>query len=191
MKFLLIAVDGLDVERIMAWPKLENFRLLLEYGCYGRLPTHMPPMAPAGLCLAAGQDPGYLGLYTEASHTLPADPLLWELITAQGGTAVLLGLPPAWRRPNFTGHWQTQAAADPFTACRQQFATARHWLETVTWDYFHLYDDGLSRLSRQLGPEDATVMAYYQALDAEIGSLLPLLDEETAVLLLSTHSIIP
>jgi predicted AlkP superfamily phosphohydrolase/phosphomutase len=83
----------------------------------------------------------------------------------------------------------------------KHFANVRHWLQHAEWDYFHFVEIGLDRLQHgfwkfhdprhvlhEPGNEFADVIRkYYRYLDAEIGSLLELLDDETVVVVASDH----
>ena len=84
---------------------------------------------------------------------------------------------------------------------RKHFSIVRHYLQSSEWDYFHFVEMGLDRLQhgfwRFHDPSHAlysepnryqtTITDYYRYLDEEIGALLELLDDETAVLVLSDH----
>jgi predicted AlkP superfamily phosphohydrolase/phosphomutase len=88
-----------------------------------------------------------------------------------------------------------------FSMSRKQFAVLRRLIQRGEWDYLQFVDIGLDRVQHGFWqyhdpthrdyvaghPLDSVVRDYYRHLDEEIGSVLELLDEETAVLLVSDH----
>jgi predicted AlkP superfamily phosphohydrolase/phosphomutase len=84
---------------------------------------------------------------------------------------------------------------------RQHFQVVRHVMQTTEWDYLQFVEIGLDRMHHGFwkfqdaqhrhhvpgNPYRQVIRDYYRCLDAEIGSLLELLDDETAVLVLSDH----
>jgi predicted AlkP superfamily phosphohydrolase/phosphomutase len=84
---------------------------------------------------------------------------------------------------------------------RKHFEVIRYLMETVDWDYFQFVEIGLDRvhhgfwkhhdpLHRQHDPDSpfrSVVWDYYKYLDQEIGSILELIEEDTAVLVVSDH----
>jgi predicted AlkP superfamily phosphohydrolase/phosphomutase len=84
---------------------------------------------------------------------------------------------------------------------RKQFQVVRHFLARGGWDYFQFVDIGLDRIHHGFwqyrdplhvlhepdNPYREVVGDYYLHLDAEIGSLLELVDNETLVLVASDH----
>lgn len=83
----------------------------------------------------------------------------------------------------------------------KHFEVVRHLLRSTGWDYFHFVEIGLDRiqhgfwkhhdpLHRQHDPESPyrnVIRDYYRHLDAHIGQLLEMLDEETIVAVVSDH----
>ena len=64
MKILVIGLDCAAPELLLGDERLENFRRLMDAGCYGRLESIIPPITvPAWMCMATSQDPGSLGVY--------------------------------------------------------------------------------------------------------------------------------
>jgi len=64
MKILVIGLDGAAPELLFGDERLTNVRRLMEWGCYGRLESIIPPITvPAWMCMATSQDPGSLGVY--------------------------------------------------------------------------------------------------------------------------------
>lgn len=84
---------------------------------------------------------------------------------------------------------------------RQHFQVVRHILQTTSWDFLHFVEIGLDRMQHGFwkyhdpqhrlyepnNPYQDVIREYYRYLDEEIGAVLELLDEETAVLVLSDH----
>lgn len=88
-----------------------------------------------------------------------------------------------------------------YTMSRKHFAVVRHFLQDSQWDFFQFVEIGLDRIQHgfwkfhdphhvlhQPGSPYADVIRdYYVYLDHEIGTLLELLDDETAILVVSDH----
>jgi predicted AlkP superfamily phosphohydrolase/phosphomutase len=88
-----------------------------------------------------------------------------------------------------------------YTMSRKHFEVVRHYLQASEWDYFQFVEIGLDRLQHGfwkfhdpqhvLHPSDNpypdVIRDYYLYLDHEVGTLLELLDEDTAVLVVSGH----
>ena len=84
---------------------------------------------------------------------------------------------------------------------RKHFEVIRYLMTTIDWDYFHFVEIGLDRihhgfwkyhdpLHRQHEPGSrfaSVVSDYYLYLDEEIGRLLEMLEDDTAVLVVSDH----
>src|SRR5262249_23088866 len=64
MKILIIGIDGLSLERIVADERLDNFRRFMDAGVFGKLQSVLPATPiPAWLSMMSSQDPGSLGVY--------------------------------------------------------------------------------------------------------------------------------
>ncbi|HWP48979.1 MAG TPA: alkaline phosphatase family protein [Candidatus Limnocylindrales bacterium] len=112
MKILVIGLDGATPEVLFGDERLDNFRRLMEAGCYGRLETVIPPhRIPAWMCMATGQDPGSLGTWglqkpTDSSPnnlepvtSKPiSEPSIWNQIAREGKRTCLIGV-PLWDPP--------------------------------------------------------------------------------------------
>lgn len=85
---------------------------------------------------------------------------------------------------------------------KKRFELIRHMIETKDWDYFEFVEIGLDRIHHAFWKYfDEThhlhekckysrvIPDYYKLLDREIGKTLKLLDENTAVLIVSDHGI--
>jgi predicted AlkP superfamily phosphohydrolase/phosphomutase len=84
---------------------------------------------------------------------------------------------------------------------RKHFQVIRHFMKNTEWDYFQFVEIGLDRvhhgfwkyhdaqhvLHEPNSPHLNVIRDYYKYLDDEIGSLLELIDDETAVLVVSDH----
>lgn len=87
----------------------------------------------------------------------------------------------------------------------KHFAVVRHLMKNAEWDLFQFVEIGLDRIHhgfwkhhdprhRQHDPASSyrdVVVEYYRYLDREIASVLELLDDDTAVLVLSDHGARP
>jgi len=92
-----------------------------------------------------------------------------------------------------------------YTMSRKQFAVVRHLLQRHEWDYFQFVEIGLDRIQRGFwqfhdpqhrnykpgNPYEQLIRDYYRHLDAELGTILELLDDETVILVASTHGAQP
>lgn len=88
-----------------------------------------------------------------------------------------------------------------FETSRRQFTVVRHYLQHAEWEYFHFVNIALDRVQHgfwkymdpshpeyEPGSKYAAVISdFYRHLDEEIGRLLALLDDDTAVLVVSDH----
>jgi predicted AlkP superfamily phosphohydrolase/phosphomutase len=88
-----------------------------------------------------------------------------------------------------------------FAMSRKHFKLIRHLMETREWDYLQFGEIGLDRVHhgfwkyfdkqhRQYEANnefESVIPDYYRHLDEEIGSLIAMLDSDTAVLIVSDH----
>lgn len=88
-----------------------------------------------------------------------------------------------------------------YATSRKQWEVIRRFMASEDWDYFQFVEIGLDRMHHGFwkhhdpahrfhvpgNPYRNVIRDYYRYLDEQIGSLLELLDEETAVLVLSDH----
>jgi predicted AlkP superfamily phosphohydrolase/phosphomutase len=84
---------------------------------------------------------------------------------------------------------------------RKHFAVVRHFLQEADWDLFCFVEIGLDRVQHgfwefhdpehrkyQAGnPYENVIRDYYRSLDEEVGRILDLLEDDTAVLVVSDH----
>jgi predicted AlkP superfamily phosphohydrolase/phosphomutase len=96
---------------------------------------------------------------------------------------------------------KSRLVEDIYAMSRKHFEVVRHYLRDAEWDYFQFVEIGLDRIQhgfwKHHDPEHVlhdpdslykdVVRDYYRYLDDEIGSLLELLTDETAVLVVSDH----
>ena len=83
----------------------------------------------------------------------------------------------------------------------KHFTVIRHLMQTVDWHYFQFVEIGVDRIHhgfwkyhdrehRQYvagNPYETVITDYYQYVDKEIGTVLDLIDDDTAVLVVSDH----
>jgi predicted AlkP superfamily phosphohydrolase/phosphomutase len=88
-----------------------------------------------------------------------------------------------------------------FEMSRKQWDVVRYLLKNKEWDYFHFVDIGLDRMHHGFwnyfdrehvqyepgNPYENAIPEYYKWIDDQIGSVLPLLDKDTVVLVVSDH----
>ncbi len=85
---------------------------------------------------------------------------------------------------------------------KKRFELIRYMIETKDWDYFEFVEIGLDRIHHAFwkyfdethhlhvkNEFSKVIPEYYKLLDREIGKTLKLLDEDTAVLIVSDHGI--
>ncbi|HEX8200292.1 MAG TPA: alkaline phosphatase family protein [Isosphaeraceae bacterium] len=116
MKILVIGLDCAAPELLLGDERLENFRRLMDAGCYGRLESVIPPITvPAWMCMATSQDPGSLGVYgfrNRTDHTYKGlgivnsrsinELAIWDQVAREGKRSIIVGVPPCYppRRVN-------------------------------------------------------------------------------------------
>ena len=110
MKILVIGLDCAAPELLLGDERLENFRRLMDAGCYGRLESIIPPITvPAWMCMATSQDPGSLGVYgfrNRVDHSYDGlgivnsrsiDELaIWDQVAREGKRSIVVGVPPCY-----------------------------------------------------------------------------------------------
>ncbi len=88
-----------------------------------------------------------------------------------------------------------------YAMSRKHFAVVRHFLQTQDWDYFQFVEIGLDRIHHGFwqfhDPQHVhfepgnrfqnAIRDYYLYLDDELGQILELLDDDTAILVVSDH----
>ncbi|MGB2987364.1 MAG: alkaline phosphatase family protein [Phycisphaerae bacterium] len=107
-----VAVIGLDcAEPSLVFDRwvdhLPNIRRLMGAGTYGNLTSSIPPITvPAWSCMAAGKDPGTLGIYgfrNRADHSYEKlsiatslavkEPRIWDILGTHGKQSIVVGFP--------------------------------------------------------------------------------------------------
>ena len=110
MKILVIGLDCAAPELLLGDDRLVNFRRLMEYGCYGRLESVIPPITvPAWMCMSTSQDPGSLGVYgfrNRTDHSYDGmgivnsrsiqELAIWDQVAREGNRANIIGVPPSF-----------------------------------------------------------------------------------------------
>jgi predicted AlkP superfamily phosphohydrolase/phosphomutase len=110
VKILVIGLDCAAPELLLGDDQLVNFRRLMEFGCYGRLESVIPPITvPAWMCMATSQDPGSLGIYgfrNRTDHSYDGlgivnsrsiqELAIWDQVAREGGRANIIGVPPSF-----------------------------------------------------------------------------------------------
>jgi predicted AlkP superfamily phosphohydrolase/phosphomutase len=114
MKILVIGLDCAAPELLLGDDRLVNFRRLMEYGCYGRLESVIPPITvPAWMCMSTSQDPGSLGVYGFRNRT---DHSYDRMGIVNSGPS------RNWRSGI---RWRAKGTAPTSSACRRRFRRAR------------------------------------------------------------------
>jgi predicted AlkP superfamily phosphohydrolase/phosphomutase len=101
----------------------------------------------------------------------------------------------------FRTHRKDWLKDEIYAMSRKHFEVVRELMRNSEWDYLHFVEIGLDRLQHGFwkyhdplhilhepgNPYQEVIRDYYRYLDEEVGGLLELLDEETAVLVVSDH----
>lgn len=88
-----------------------------------------------------------------------------------------------------------------FEMSRKQFTVVRHYLQHAEWDYFQFVNIALDRVHHGFwkyldpthpdhepnSPHASVIPDFYQHLDEELGRILELVDDDTAILVVSDH----
>lgn len=88
-----------------------------------------------------------------------------------------------------------------YAMSRKHFQVVRHFLQNSDWDYFQFVEIGLDRIQHGFwqfhdpqhpqyepdSPYQEVIRDYYLYLDEELGRILEVLDDETAILVASDH----
>ena len=104
---------------------------------------------------------------------------------------------------NFRSVETEQTIRNIYAMTDQRFALARHLLKTKPWDFFMMVDMGPDRIHHALwkyhdtghskhppgNPHTNAIRDFYVHLDASVGELLQLADEDTAVFVVSDHGV--
>ncbi len=110
MKILVIGLDCAAPELLFGDKRLQNFRRLMDNGCFGRLESVIPPITvPAWMCLSTSQDPGSLGVYgfrNRTDHSYGGlgfvnsqsiqEFAIWDQVAREGKKASIIGVPPSY-----------------------------------------------------------------------------------------------
>jgi hypothetical protein len=187
MKMLIIGLDGAAPEMLFGDEHLINFHRVMEFGCYGWLESNRPLTAEkAWLSLATGQDPGSLPGIT-----------IWDQVIRQGDQAIIAGWLPfeiaeaegliVHRFDDRLLDAEDLATGDQaglkdriYSTGRGQFETVGQLLQSEAWNYFQFIETGLGRIGHD--PDPIFVRAYYRHLDAQLGSILGMLSDDTMIL---------
>jgi predicted AlkP superfamily phosphohydrolase/phosphomutase len=102
---------------------------------------------------------------------------------------------------NFRTHNKDWLKEEIHSMTRKHFRVLRHLMQNTEWDYFQFVEIGLDRIQHGFwkyhdpehrqhepgNPYRTVIRDYYRYLDDEVGQLLELLTDETAVLVVSDH----
>lgn len=156
------------------------------------VPPAFPPRKVNGICVGCFMTPDTA---TDAYTHPPA--VKDEIATLVGEYPVDV---KGFRTEN--KHWLKDQI---YEMSRKHFAVVRHYLQRADWDFFQFVEIGLDRIHhgfwkyhdpRHVQHEPGNryqhvIRDYYRYLDQEIGRILELLTEDTAVLVVSDHGARP
>jgi len=150
------------------------------------VPPAYPPRPVNGVAVGCFLTPS-----TDANYTYPAN-LRWEIQDTVGDYMVDV--------PEFRTAEKDRLLADIYRMTEKRFALARHLMDTRDWDFFQLVEMGTDRIHHgfwhYMDPEhpkyeqgrfSAAIHDYYKTVDAELGTLLDHVDDDTTVLVVSDH----
>ncbi|GAC1319094.1 MAG: alkaline phosphatase family protein [Chloroflexota bacterium] len=150
------------------------------------VPPAYPPKPVNGLSVGCFMTPSI-----ESNYTYPAN-LKWEIKDTVGEYMVDV--------PDFRTEEKERLLADIYRMTEKRFALARHFMDTRDWDFFQMVEMGTDRIHHgfwhymdpshpkyEPGPLSGAIHDYYTVVDAQIGTLLERVDDDTTVLLVSDH----
>ncbi|MGH2447795.1 MAG: alkaline phosphatase family protein [Chloroflexota bacterium] len=150
------------------------------------VPPAYPPKPVNGVSVGCFLTPS-----VEGNYTYPAN-LKWEIQDEVGEYLVDV--------PNFRTEEKDRLLSDIYRMTERRFALARHFMDTREWDFFMMVEMGTDRIHHGfwhfMDPEHPkyepgrltdAIHEYYKTIDAEVGSLLSRVDDDTAILLVSDH----
>lgn len=178
-------VNSRAVQEAAIWDRLSRAgRTVVIVG----VPPSYPPRAVNGVSVGCFLTPD-----TQRSYTHP--PQVGDEIGR------LVGNYPV-DVPGFRTNEKAWLKEQVFDMTRRHFAVVRHLMRTQSWDYFQFVEIGLDRIQHGFWqfhdplhvsypgaghPYETVVRDYYRMVDEEIAALLELLDDDTAVLVVSDH----
>lgn len=209
MKICVLGLDCATPESVFDDERLVNLRRLMDLGVYGRMQSVFPPGTPCEWdCFSASQDPGSLGMHGVRSRmdrtykppvgyrdSTPARTIA-SVVNQAGGKATILG------GRELSGAFDDDAGEDSLKKILAQsgerWSAFQSQVSGTDWSYLFFSDPTL-RLIRnspsyrtdQDGPEIYSFADHYRMLDEQIGAILELIDNETVLLVLSTHGVQP
>lgn len=179
MKTLFVGLDGVPAELLLRPDRLPVLGGLMEMGRHGRIvPVTPAAPVPSWTCVAAGRDPGGIGVYGsgEGADVAPHGDLVWDVVARSGARADVLAVP---------GFAATGGGDDVFGRLRERIAGA-------PWDLLFAVDTSFARRARELSrsapgdaPADEVLLSHLERIDAELGATLAALEGDTAVIVAS------
>jgi predicted AlkP superfamily phosphohydrolase/phosphomutase len=147
------------------------------------------PVKPVNGCLISS----FLTPSTQSQYTYPAE-LKHEIRQVVGGEYML-------DVPNFRTEDKGHLLAQIYAMADQHHKLVKHLMTTKPWDFFMHVDMGVDRIHHGFwkyfderhplyeagNPYENAIHDYYVHLDGQIGERLALLDDDTAVLVVSDH----
>jgi predicted AlkP superfamily phosphohydrolase/phosphomutase len=207
MRILVISLVGATPDLLFGDERLSNMRRLMEIGCYGRLQDVMTQpdewaweRAPAVRDQIASS--GRRVIVVSASPLPSPRPLSGVWVSCRPGAhasleiaaypkdvrAELLGLIEE-HQPEVSSH-SCEGRQGPqegiYTASRARFAIVRYLMQKYGWDYFECDVIGLESMRRQRDRDQSILQEYCGYLDQELGNILELVDDDTAILVASS-----
>jgi predicted AlkP superfamily phosphohydrolase/phosphomutase len=89
--------------------------------------------------------------------------------------------------PDFRSNDKERVRRDAVEMTEKRFCVAEHLLTTRPWDLFFMVEIGTDRMQHAFWRSQDVVLDYYRSVDEKLGRLLRLVDDDTAVLVVSDH----
>jgi predicted AlkP superfamily phosphohydrolase/phosphomutase len=178
-------VDSRSIRECTIWDQLarEGKRSVII-----GVPPSYPPRRIHGLCVGCFLTPNT----NQDNYTHPAE--------LRDDVARLVGAYPVDVK-GFRTHRKDWLLEEIYAMSRKQFTVVRHLLQHTEWDYLQFVEIGLDRIQRGFwqchdpqhvhyvpgNPFEDAIRNYYLHLDEELGKLFEVLDDDTALLVVSDH----
>ena len=207
MKLCVLGIDGATPLVALGDDRLVNMRRLMDLGLYGRLQGVFPPGTPCEWdCFAVSQDPASFGIYGPRSRMdRTYDPLLANRNSIDASTIVSVVKRAGGKAMQLDSTSQIDGVTDQasrelfldriLAASRERWSTFHELASQPDWAFLQFVDSTLEQTQNALWEESdvryyqRSVLDYHFALDEQIGTLLQLIDNETILLVQSTHGV--
>lgn len=181
----LAIVNSKSIQEFTIWDQIvrEGGRAIII-----GVPPSYPPRKLNGICVGCFMTPDT----TKNIYTHP--------VAVQQEIANLVGEYPVDAK-GFRTDNKDWLKDEIYAMSRKHFTVVRHFMQNQEWDYLHFVEIGLDRIHHGFwqyhdpqhvqfepdNPYQEVIRDYYLYLDEELGRIFELLDDDTAVLVVSDH----